>query len=1044
MQKLQETRIVSFFRQIGLVLLGMVALWSRDLPGQESGHEAELLHHIRQLTFEGKRAGEGYFSADGTQLIFQSERDPRNPFFQIFRLDFETGDVQQISPGTGKTTCSWIHPLDPHRILFASTHADPQAKSKQQEEIDKRARGEQQRYSWDYDENYELYVLDETSHTYTNLTNSLGYDAEGSYSPDGKQIVFASNRTAYAEPLSEPLRQRFELDKSLMMDIYLMDADGSHVRRLTDVLGYDGGPFFSADGKQICWRRFSEDGVTAEVMVMDADGSNACQLTRLGAMSWAPFFHPSGDYLIFTTNKHGFGNFELYLVSADGKATVRVTDTDGFDGLPAFSPDGKQLAWTSNRTPNKDSQLFIAEWDDARARSLLGLASAGSQAGQATASTNSNSAPTAAKSAAVATSADFRGADILRHVDYLCRPELEGRLTGTPGEKLATEYVAAFFDALGLEPAGDDGGWFQTFPFTSGVALGKDNRLTWNERQYKLDEDFRPLAFAKNGVVPPTDVVFAGYGLQVSGGEGPEEYDSYVHLDVKDKWVLVFRFLPEDISPERRRQLTRNSHLRFKTTVAMQLGAKGLIVVSGPNSQARRQLVPLASDGTLSGSGIPVMSVTDQVAEQWLAKSGKSLKQLQDTLDRGEISMGFTLEDIKLSASVDVVQVKSEGRNVLGRLPAASDAATESLVIGAHVDHLGRGGGGSSLARDDEEGQIHYGADDNASGVAAMLEVAQYLTAQSAGGKFRPTRNVIFAAWSGEELGLLGSNYYVTNFSPNAGSSSPPDGTTTATQASGHPPAHPPQDTASAHTPQPNSPTVPPAGDQPGHSASPSLHDQIAAYLNFDMVGRLDDTNKVVLQGVGSSTVWPTEIERRNAPVGLPVVLQRDSFLPTDSTSFFTHGVPAMSAFTGSHEEYHTPRDTPETLNYDGAARIARLMALIARSLASAPSTPDYISQSQLAVDRPRAGLRAYLGTIPDYSADVKGVKISGASAGAPAERAGLKGGDIIVELAGKKIENIYDYTFAIEALKIGKPVTIAVQRGNQRLEMQITPGSRE
>jgi C-terminal processing protease CtpA/Prc len=210
------------------------------------------------------------------------------------------------------------------------------------------------------------------------------------------------------------------------------------------------------------------------------------------------------------------------------------------------------------------------------------------------------------------------------------------------------------------------------------------------------------------------------------------------------------------------------------------------------------------------------------------------------------------------------------------------------------------------------------------------------------------------------------------------------------------------------------------------------------------MVGRLDEKGKLILQGVGSSTRWPAEIERRNVAVGLPVVLQRDSFLPTDSTSFFTRGIPAMSAFTGSHEEYHTPRDTPDKLNYEAAARIARLFGLIARSLASDPAAPDYIAQAQMGPDRPRGGLRAYLGTIPDYSAEVSGVKISGVTAGAPADDAGLKSGDVIVELAGKKIKNIYDYTFAIEALKVGKPVMIAVIRDGQRTEMQITPESRD
>ena len=209
------------------------------------------------------------------------------------------------------------------------------------------------------------------------------------------------------------------------------------------------------------------------------------------------------------------------------------------------------------------------------------------------------------------------------------------------------------------------------------------------------------------------------------------------------------------------------------------------------------------------------------------------------------------------------------------------------------------------------------------------------------------------------------------------------------------------------------------------------------------MVGRLD--KKLILQGVGSSGIWRGEIERRNVPVGLPVALQDDSYLPTDANAFYLRGVPILSAFTGSHSEYHTPRDTPEKLNYDGAAKVSRLMALIARSLATRDAPPDYIAQAPPKSGTARAGLRAYLGTIPDYAeSDAKGVKLSGVAATGPAAKAGVKSGDVIVELAGKKIDNIYDYTYAIDALKIGQPVKLVVQRGGERIEMTVTPGSRE
>jgi C-terminal processing protease CtpA/Prc len=211
----------------------------------------------------------------------------------------------------------------------------------------------------------------------------------------------------------------------------------------------------------------------------------------------------------------------------------------------------------------------------------------------------------------------------------------------------------------------------------------------------------------------------------------------------------------------------------------------------------------------------------------------------------------------------------------------------------------------------------------------------------------------------------------------------------------------------------------------------------------MDMVGRLN--KRLILQGIGSSAVWPGEIERRNAPLGLPITLQNDSYLPTDASVFYLRGVPILSAFTGSHAEYHTPRDTPDTLNYEGAARIAKLMALITRSLAQREAAPDYVAQTAPRAGERRAGLRAYLGTIPDYAeSDLKGVKLSGVAATGPAAKAGVRGGDVIVELAGRTVENIYDYTYAIEALKIGQPVTIVVLRDGQRIQLTVTPGSRE
>jgi len=390
---------------VGVVALGCGGLSPRSPEPRIA--EVRLLENAHQLTFEGKRAGEGYFGADGRQLVFQSEREPGNPFYQIYTMDLETGRVRRVSPGVGKTTCAWIHP-DGRHVLFASTHDDPEVRAKQEQELEYRASGKRRPYAWDYDEQYELYTRDMDGERYTQLTNVRGYDAEASYSPDGQWIVFSSNRHAYTEEMSDERRARFVDDPSSMLDIYRMRADGSDVQRLTDAYGYDGGPFFSPDGQRIVWRRFSIDGASAEVYTMNADGTDVRQLTKLafmapasargagegtgeiiqqGAMSWAPYFHPSGRYVIFSTNLHGFTNFELYMVAADAprpveytlpapgqtpaplpRGLVRVTANEAdFDGLPVFTPDGKHLAWTLRKGKNRRrgrGTMPIGRWID--------------------------------------------------------------------------------------------------------------------------------------------------------------------------------------------------------------------------------------------------------------------------------------------------------------------------------------------------------------------------------------------------------------------------------------------------------------------------------------------------------------------------------------------------------------------------------------------------------------------------------------------------------------------------------------------------------
>jgi Tol biopolymer transport system component len=345
------------------------ALGTALVRAQAPPSERDFLTRIRRLTVEGRRAGEGYWSKDGRQLVFQSEREPGNPFYQIYLMDMSSGDVTRISPGTGKTTCSFINP-ETGDVLFASTHHDPRSKQLQDEELAFRASGKERRYSWDYDPEMELYVRNSRTGTYRRLTNKRGYDAEASFSPDGQWIVFSSTRDAYERPLSMTETKQLETDPSYFAEIYIMraDADGAAPRRLTKVPGYDGGPFFSPDGTRIIWRRFDETGVIADVHTMNLDGTDDRQLTDFGSMSWAPYIHPSGQYVLFASNKLGFENFEVFMVDIDGKKEpVRITYSDGFDGLPVPSPDGTQLAWTSSRGGGREGQIYLAQWNHQKA-----------------------------------------------------------------------------------------------------------------------------------------------------------------------------------------------------------------------------------------------------------------------------------------------------------------------------------------------------------------------------------------------------------------------------------------------------------------------------------------------------------------------------------------------------------------------------------------------------------------------------------------------------------------------------------------------------
>jgi len=417
-----------------VVTLSSIKTWAESTSSSpEKGANAKLLENIvndpnqmitnsRQITFVGPRSGEGYFSQDGQKMIFQSEREPGNPFYQMFVMDLTTGKTNRVSTGQGKTTCGWIHP-NLKKVMWSSTHLDKNTAAKVKAEYEERAKPVKGRYSWSFDSEFDIFESDLQGKHVRQLTKEKGYDAEGSYSPDGKWIAFASNRSGYTDKLTADDQKLFDRDPSYAMEIYIMKADGTHVKRLTHSPGYDGGPFFSADGKKITWRRFTPDGSKAEIYTMNVDGTDQKQITHLGSMSWAPFYHPSGDYIIFASSVMGYSNFELFIVDSEGKQKpVRVTFSDGFDGLASFSPDGKKMTW-SHRTEKGDSQIFIADWNDHEARRLLKLP-------------------------AVSTDFELNAAgkitveDTKSIVQYLASEQMQGRATGSPEEKLYTQKIS--------------------------------------------------------------------------------------------------------------------------------------------------------------------------------------------------------------------------------------------------------------------------------------------------------------------------------------------------------------------------------------------------------------------------------------------------------------------------------------------------------------------------------------------------------------------------------------------------------------------------
>jgi len=581
-------------------------------------------------------------------------------------------------------------------------------------------------------------------------------------------------------------------------------------------------------------------------------------------------------------------------------------------------------------------------------------------------------------SSAWAATASADAARYREHVKVLADLRMEGRGAGTRGLDRARTYLEHEFKRLGLEPRGEGGSFRQSFLVTTGARLKRDNRLTavvdGKEHKLRLREDYIPLSFSAVGSVT-APVVFAGYGASAD----EFGYDDYTHLDVKDKIVLVLRGEPPMFQEKSGRQgPTHHSHLITKAINARSRGARAVLLVNGVLGKGEEDLLIHFEQAGPEDAGIPIVQVKRDVAERWLESAGASLAQLQREIDEKSEPRSRSLPDpLRVSLSVDIERVRKQVSNVLAYLPGKTP---QYIVIGAHYDHLGRGGS-SSLAPS-LIGQVHPGADDNASGVAGVLELARLFSAQ----RGQLERGILFADFAGEELGLLGSSHWVKH------------------------------------------PTLP--------------LDQAAAMLNMDMIGRIKD-GKVYIGGVGTGSNLRSLVESAVGHHKLTVDYSASGYAASDHTSFVTQRVPVLFFFSGLHSDYHKPSDTWDKIDADSAVRLLDLVAEVASTLAAGAERPQFVrvEAEPRAPGAPSGGggYGPYFGSIPDFGEVPSGVRFADVRPNSPAAKAGLQAGDILIQFGGMEVKNLQDFTYALRKSKVGDVVEVRVLRGDKTVTAQVT-----
>ncbi len=570
---------------------------------------------------------------------------------------------------------------------------------------------------------------------------------------------------------------------------------------------------------------------------------------------------------------------------------------------------------------------------------------------------------------------------VLNDIKTLSAPEMEGRGAGTKGLARAADLIVKRYKELKIPPAGNHG-YLQPFTLITGAQLKSDNRLGFGNGdktiELKANQDFVPFSFSSSGQVEGS-VVFAGYGVTAD----EYQYDDYANLDVKDKIVVVLRYEPTSFAAKSGEQgLTHHSRMITKAINARNHGARAVVMVNGKLGDGEEDL--LTRFGSVSGPeniGIVFVQAKNDVAAGWLQNAGRSLKDVQDQINSTTKPASFALPDsLHLSLKVDIETTRATANNILAYLPGQTD---EYVIVGAHYDHLGRGNI-DSLAPS-QIGQIHPGADDNASGTAGVLELARLLAPER--GQLK--RGILFTDFAGEELGLLGSAEWVKE------------------------PTHP--------------------------------LEKAIAMINMDMIGRIKD-DKVYIGGVGTGSTFKPILEqaqKESAKKGsaFKIEYSASGYSSSDHTSFVSKKIPVLFFFSGLHSDYHKPSDTWDKINAPSAAKLLDLVENVTVQLANA-NTEDTPKFQTVVEEKPPggggAGYGPYFGSIPDFGEIPNGVRFADVKPGSPAAKADLKAGDVLIQFGDKPIKNLYDFTDALRRSKIGDIVEVKVLRDGQPITASV------